>query len=87
MRTGSVVFMTTHERTVPCAWCNAEMKVAAPNVGRDGYFLLPRQCRACAGNNIIELTGTVAEVRQLRRGRRRSGVTQKIMIPQRATAG
>jgi hypothetical protein len=81
--------MTTHERTVPCAWCNAEMRVAAPNVGHDGYFLLPRQCRACAGNNIIELAGQTAEVRQLRRGRRRSSVTQKIMVPppQRASGG
>ena len=79
--------MTTHERTVPCAWCNAEMRVAAPNVGREGYFLLPRQCRACAGNNIVELSGSIAQVRQLRRGRRRSSVTQKIMLPSRAVGG
>ena len=78
--------MTTHERVVPCAWCNAEMRVAAPNVGREGYFLLPRQCRSCAGNNIIELTGAIAEVRQLRRSRRRSSVTQKIMLPIRSIA-
>jgi hypothetical protein len=64
------------------------MRVAAPNVGREGYFLLPRQCRACAGNNIVELSGSIAEVRQLRRGRRgRSSVTQKIMLPSRAVGG
>jgi hypothetical protein len=81
-----VVFMTL-ERTVPCAWCNADMRVAAPNVGREGYFFLPRQCRACAGNNIIELTGAIAEVRQHRRGRRRSNVTQKIGMPRTGTNG
>ena len=73
--------MSTPERTVPCAWCNGDMRVASPNVGRDGYFLLLRQCRACAGNNMIELTGSVAEVRQMRRGRRRASTTQKIMLP------
>jgi len=77
----------TLERTVPCAWCNADMRVAAPNVGRDGYFFLPRQCRQCAGNNIIELTGAIAEVRQLRRGRRRSNVTQKLAVPRTGTDG
>lgn len=75
----------TLERTVPCAWCNAEMRISAPNVARDAYFLLPRQCRQCAGNNIIELTGGIAEVHQLRRSRRRSSTTQKIMLPRTAT--
>lgn len=77
----STVLGMTLERTVFCAWCNAEMRIAAPNVGRDGYFFLPRQCRECAGNNIVELSGSVAEVRQLRRGRRHSAVTQKIHAP------
>ena len=77
----------TPERVVPCAWCNAEMRIAAPNVGREGYFILPRQCRACAGNNIIELTGAVAEVHQHRRARRRSAVTQKIALVPRSAVG
>lgn len=53
------------------------MKVAAPNVGREGYFLLPRQCRDCAGNNLVELTGAVALVSQVRRARRRP-ITRKV---------
>jgi hypothetical protein len=53
------------------------MKVAAPNVGREGYFLLPRQCRDCAGNNLVELTGAVAMVKQVRRTRRRP-ITHKL---------
>lgn len=77
----------TAVRIVPCAWCNAEIRVAVPNIGRDGYFVLPRQCRHCAGNNIVELTGAVAEVRRLRRGRRRSSVTQKILLSRIASSG
>ncbi|HZS39813.1 MAG TPA: hypothetical protein VFF06_23430 [Polyangia bacterium] len=69
-------------RSVRCAWCSAEMKVAAPNVGRDGYFLLPRQCRDCAGNNLVELTGSIAQVKQVRRTRRRIN-THKIPLPRR----
>jgi hypothetical protein len=63
------------------------MRIAAPNVGRDGYFVLPRQCRACAGNNIITLTGAIAEVCQHRRARRRSAVTQKITLVPRSATG
>lgn len=77
----------TGERIVPCAWCNAEMRISAPNVGRDGYFVLPRQCRHCAGNNVVELTGSIAEVHRLRRARRRSGVTEKILLPRLASSG
>jgi hypothetical protein len=74
------------ERTVTCAWCGCEMRVHYPDVGVEGYFILPRQCRSCAGNNVIELSGGLAEVRQLRRGRKRGSVTQKILI-RRARAG
>ncbi len=71
-------------RSVRCAWCSAEIKVAAPNVGREGYFLLPRNCRACAGNNLVELQGAVASVRQVRRTRRRGPNTVKIPLPRSA---
>jgi hypothetical protein len=70
----------TPERMVGCAWCGAAMRVSAPNVGKEGYFLLPRQCRHCAGNNLVELAGTQVQVRQLRRGRRRSSITQKLHL-------
>jgi hypothetical protein len=57
-------------------------------VGQEGYFLLPRQCRQCAGNNMIEFRGTVADVRQIRRGRKRSAVTQRLTAVSRTgTAG
>jgi hypothetical protein len=62
-------------RPVACAWCNAELLVPAPDVG-DGYFLLPRQCRHCAGHNVIEVTGGTA--RTVRRRRQRTQ-TQKIL--------
>ncbi len=77
----------TPERTVPCAWCHSPMRVAVPNVGRDGYFLLPRQCRHCAGNNLVEITGSIAETRQVRRGRRRSSITQKVPLLRTGTGG
>jgi hypothetical protein len=56
------------------------MSVAVPNVGGDSYFVLPRQCRNCAGNNLVELSGASSIVRQLRRGRRRSSITQKVIF-------
>jgi hypothetical protein len=65
-------------RAVACAWCAAEMKVPDPVAGADGYFVLPRRCRACAGNNVIELDGTRSMVHQQRRGRRRSTGTQRM---------
>lgn len=64
-------------RSVSCAWCSAEMKVPDPVRGGSGYFVLPRRCRSCAGNNVVELDGPQAVVRQQRRPRRRP-VTQKI---------
>lgn len=64
-------------RSVTCAWCSAEMKVPDPVVGAGGYFVLPRRCRACAGNNVVEIDGALSIVRQQRRQRRRP-VTQKI---------
>ena len=64
-------------RAVTCAWCSAEMKVPDPVRGRDGYFVLPRRCRQCAGNNVVEIDGALSIVRQQRRQRRRSN-TQKI---------
>jgi hypothetical protein len=67
-------------RAVRCAWCSAEIVVAAPNVGREGYFLLPRTCRACAGNNLVELQGAVASVRQVRRTRRLARSTIKMAL-------
>jgi hypothetical protein len=65
-------------RAVTCAWCSAEMKVPDPVKGGDGYFVLPRRCRECAGNNVVEIDGALSIVRQQRRARRRSN-TQKII--------
>jgi len=48
------------------------MKVPDPARDADGYFVLPRRCRACAGNNVIELDGAISVVRQQRRARRQS---------------
>jgi hypothetical protein len=68
-------------RAVTCAWCSAEMKVPDPVHGGDGYFVLPRRCRACAGNNIVEIDGALSIVRQQRRARRkRTHPTQKISV-------
>jgi hypothetical protein len=67
-------------RSVACAWCNGELKVPAPDVGSDGYFSLPRACRHCAGQNVVELVGTTAHAVKRRRSRRRNTVTQKIRI-------
>jgi hypothetical protein len=64
-------------RAVTCAWCSAEMLVPDPVRGRDGYFILPRRCRQCAGNNVVEIDGALSIVRQQRRQRRRTN-TQKI---------
>jgi len=66
-------------RAVTCAWCSAEMMVPDPVRGRDGYFVLPRRCRQCAGNNVVEIDGALSIVRQQRRQRRRSN-TQKITV-------
>jgi hypothetical protein len=54
-------------RGVPCAWCGAELKVPAPDVGRGGYFLWLRECRHCAGQNLVELSDGVARAAKLRR--------------------
>ncbi len=54
-------------RAVTCAWCSAEMMVPDPVRGRDGYFVLPRRCRQCAGNNVVEIDGALSIVRQQRR--------------------
>jgi hypothetical protein len=64
-------------RAVTCAWCSAEMMVPDPVRGRDGYFVLPRRCRQCAGNNVVEIDGALSIVRQQRRARRPTR-TQKI---------
>ncbi len=66
-------------RAVACAWCNVEMCVPDPIDGGEGYFVLPRRCRHCAGNNIIELDGGEASVQQQRRPRRQPAVTQRIV--------
>ncbi len=65
-------------RAVACAWCHGEMQVPDPIGGRDGYFVLPRRCRHCAGNNLVELDGKQAIVRQQRRSRRQSSTTQRV---------
>jgi hypothetical protein len=72
-----VITMTL--RAVTCAWCSAEMMVPDPVRGRDGYFVLPRRCRSCAGNNVVEIDGALSIVRQQRRQRRKS-TTQKIVV-------
>ena len=66
-------------RTVACAWCSGELKVPAPDVGSDGYFSLPRACRHCAGQNVVEVVGTSARAVKRRRARRRT-TTQKIRV-------
>jgi len=64
-------------RAVTCAWCSAEMKVPDPVRGGLGYFVLPRRCRQCAGNNVVEIDGALSIVRQQRRQKRRP-TTQRI---------
>jgi hypothetical protein len=66
-------------RAVACAWCNEEMKVPSPDVGVEGYFVLPRACRHCAGQNVVELVGSQAHAAKRRRSRKRS-ITQKIRV-------
>lgn len=55
------------------------MSVGAPDVGDKAYFLLPRQCSACAGNNLVEISGPVARALRRRRNQQRE-VTQKIYV-------
>jgi hypothetical protein len=55
------------DRVVHCAWCEGELHVGIPQVGRDGYFLLYRRCRSCDGANRIEVEGTTAATHQRRR--------------------
>jgi len=55
------------------------MRVAAPDVGNDGYFVLPRSCRHCAGQNVVELVGEESRTAKRRRVRRRS-TTRKIPL-------
>lgn len=66
-------------RAVTCAWCSAELKVPDPVRGGDGYFVLPRRCRQCAGNNLIEIDGALSIVRQQRRAGRRRTTTRKVI--------
>jgi hypothetical protein len=66
-------------RAVTCAWCSAEMKVPDPVRGGLGYFVLPRRCRQCAGNNVVEIDGALSIVRQQRRQKRRP-TTQRITV-------
>jgi hypothetical protein len=47
------------------------MRVGAPDVGIDGYFVLPRCCRHCAGQNVVELVGELSRTAKRRRPRRR----------------
>ena len=65
-------------RAVTCAWCSAELKVPDPVGGREGYFVLPRRCRQCAGNNLVEIDGALSIVRQQRRSRRQGTTTRRI---------
>ncbi len=65
-------------RAVACAWCHGEMQVPDAVGGTNGYFVLPRRCRHCAGNNLVELDGATAIVRQQRTQRRRI-TTQRLM--------
>jgi hypothetical protein len=65
-------------RAVACAWCEAEMKIPDPVRGGNAYFVLPRRCRACAGNNVIEIDGPRSIVKQQRKARRRSN-TQPVL--------
>jgi len=55
------------------------MLVPDPVRGQGGYFVLPRRCRQCAGNNVVEIDGALSIVRQHRRGRRTTH-TQKIAL-------
>jgi hypothetical protein len=54
------------------------MRVPDPVSGREGYFVLPRRCRACAGNNVVEIDGPVSIVRQWSQARRRA-TTQRLV--------
>jgi hypothetical protein len=72
--------MTMTLRAVACAWCHAEMQVPDPIGGREGYFVLPRRCRHCAGNNVVELDGAKATVQQQRKVRKRSDTQRLIAI-------
>jgi hypothetical protein len=65
-------------RSVPCAWCSEELKVPAPDVGAGSYFLLPRACRHCAGQNIVELAEGIAQVSKRRRAARRDTAKMKV---------
>jgi hypothetical protein len=67
-------------RAVACAWCDHEMRVAAPDVGHEGYFVLPRSCRHCAGQNVVELVGSIARAAKRRRATRPRSITRKIPI-------
>jgi hypothetical protein len=58
-------------RSVACAWCGANLQVGAPEIASDAYFVLPRRCRDCAGNNIVELVGAAAIVARVVRKRTR----------------
>jgi hypothetical protein len=53
------------------------MKVPDPVHGADGYFVLPRRCRACAGNNVVEIDGALSIVRQQRRARRHAAASSE----------
>ena len=75
-RPGIVINMTL--RAVTCAWCSAEMKVPDPVRGRDGYFVLPRRCRQCAGNNVVEIDGALSIVRAAAAASAAAPTTQKI---------
>ncbi len=66
-------------RAVACAWCQSEMRVLAPDVGSEGYFVLLRACRHCAGQNVVELVGSIARAAKRRRARART-TTQKIRV-------
>jgi hypothetical protein len=56
-------------RTVACAWCGAPLRVAAPELDSEAYFVLPRRCRDCAGNNTVELLGAIATAAKVVRRR------------------
>jgi hypothetical protein len=56
------------------------MQVPNPQAGNDSYFLLPRRCRHCAGNNLIELDGAEAIVRQQRKPRKRTTTQRMVAI-------
>jgi hypothetical protein len=56
------------------------MRVPSPDVGLGSYFVLPRSCRQCAGQNVVELDGAQARAEKRRRNARRRSTTQKIRI-------